>query len=127
MSTILLIDDDETVLVVLKGILDQAGYDTRIAQNAKQALVLIKSNPPDLIITDIFMPDIDGFDLIARLRSGMDYVPIVAISGGGPGSGGRDYLTTIKDIGADEYLEKPISKQTLLATVASVLGNRPAV
>src|SRR5690349_48430 len=84
---ILLVDDNEDARVTVSRILGMAGYQVTEAPNARAAAALLKDNPPDLVITDIFMPEGDGFEMLNELRNNDIHVPVIAISGGGASQG----------------------------------------
>ena len=83
MSTILIIDDDEQFNLMLKSALTIKGYDVDTASNGKEAKALYQSNVYDVIITDIIMPNVDGYEVILDLRRMGMSDRIIAVSGGG--------------------------------------------
>jgi YesN/AraC family two-component response regulator len=111
---ILLVEDEEAVRSMLKAVLEDEGYHVQEASNGKEALQSHASSSPDLILTDIVMPDIEGIEMIMKLRKSDPKVKIVAMSGG-------DYLTIAKKLGADHVLAKPFSHQTLLEALKAML------
>ena len=100
--------------VALKG----AGYRVLIAESGKHGLRLLEHQEVDLIFVDIFMPEMDGLELIPLLRKTRPANKIIAISGG---SGMKNFLDTAKYLGADDTLMKPFSLQELLDAVSSQL------
>lgn len=88
---ILVIDDEEAAVRVLTHLLERAGYEVTSTQTARDAFFLLRENPADLIITDIFMPDINGLEVIKRLKKLYPDTPVFAISGGST-MAGRDCL-----------------------------------
>ena len=118
MATILLIDDEESVRSLFQVALEGAGYRVLTAENGKQGLRLLGHQEVDLIFVDIFMPEMDGLELIPLLRKTRPATKIIAISGG---SGRRNYLDLAKHLGADDTLKKPFSLQELLHAVSSQL------
>jgi CheY-like chemotaxis protein len=121
MATILLIDDEESVRRLFQVALEGAGYRVLTAENGKHGLRLLEHQEVDLILVDIFMPEMDGLELIPLLRKTRPANKIIAISGG---SGKRDYLDTAKHLGANDTLKKPFSLQALLDAVSSQLGQQ---
>lgn len=110
MTKILLIDDDEGFHNAIKRNLIELGYEVSSAYNGKEGLKLFLDDPPDLVITDIIMPEQDGIGLLADLKK-MDLkfpCKIIAISGGGRVVG-KDYLDLAENLGAHAVLEKPFS------------------
>ena len=118
MATILLIDDDASIRMIFQVALERAGHHVLTAEHGKHGLRLLKRQTVDLIIVDIYMPEMDGFELIPLLRQSHPASKIIAISGG---SGGGGYLDAAKYLGAHDTLKKPFSPQELLDTVATQL------
>jgi len=119
MATILLVDDEESVRMVFQVALERAGYRVLTAESGKQGLRLLEQQEVDLIFVDIFMPEMDGLELIPLLRKTRPTNKIIAISGG---SGQMNHLDTAKYLGADNTLKKPFSLQELLDAVSSQLN-----
>jgi DNA-binding response OmpR family regulator len=118
MATILLIDDDDQVRMLFQIALEEAGYHVLSAPGGKEGLRLLHDQVVDVIVVDIFMPEMDGLELIQLLRKTRPTSKIIAISGG---SGERNYLDTAKYFGANDTLKKPFSLQELLHAVATQL------
>jgi CheY-like chemotaxis protein len=118
-SSILIIEDDEPVRRVLRLGLEQAGYAVREAQNGRQGVNAFRKSPTDLVITDIYMPDRDGLDVIESLLRTRPSLKILAISGA---SGTMDYLNAAKVSGAACVLRKPFIISTVLAAIARLLS-----
>jgi DNA-binding response OmpR family regulator len=119
MTTILLIDDEEPVRMLFQMALAQAGYHVLTAESGLHGLRLLQQQEVDLALVDIFMPEMDGLELIHRLRAARPTSKIIAMSGG---SWEWDYLDTAKQLGANCALKKPFSLQELLAAVSSQLN-----
>ena len=118
MATILCIDDEETVRRLVQVALEQAGYCVLTADNGKHGLRLLEHQAVDLILVDIFMPEMDGLELIPLLHKTRPATMIIAISGE---SGKVNYLDIAKKLGAHDTLQKPFSHQELLHAVSSQL------
>jgi CheY-like chemotaxis protein len=116
MATILCIDDEEQARRLFKVALEDAGYRVLTAENRAHGLRLLEQQQVDLILVDIFIPDMDGLELILRLRKIRPSNKIIAISAG------ANYLDLAKHLGANDTLQKPFSVQELLATVSSHLN-----
>jgi DNA-binding NtrC family response regulator len=115
---ILVVDDEIGIRELLSEILFDEGYRVHLAENAAQARVLRLSNPPDLVLLDIWMPDTDGLVLLKEwAEQQLLSMPVVMMSGHGTI---ETALEAIR-IGATDFLEKPISLQKLLKTVAAAL------
>ena len=121
MASILLIDDLDELRAVLAGVLRQAGHTVNDAPDGKTGLILYEAGGHDLIITDIVMPDMDGLELIMRLRHATPRPRIIAMSGDSQFSDSV-YLPSALKLGVQRALAKPIRAATLLAAVAEVLA-----
>lgn len=119
MPSIIVIDDDNLVRRTLATILERDGHAVRGASNGRDALALIRSEPPDILITDIIMPEMDGISFIREIRASLPAMKILAISGGGRASN-LEFLELAKSMGADDILRKPIDRKKLLAAVAAL-------
>jgi CheY-like chemotaxis protein len=119
MATILLIDDEESVRTVFQVALERAGYRVLTAENGKLGLRLLEHQEVDLILVDIFMPDMDGLEVILRLRESRCASKMIAITGR---SGMKNFLDIAKHLGAHDTLMKPFSVQELLDAVSAQLG-----
>ena len=118
MATILLIDDEDQVRRLFHSALEHAGYRVLSAAGGEEGLRLLHDQVVDVILVDIFMPDMDGLELIPLLRKTRPANKIIAISGG---SGKENYLDAAKHLGANATLKKPFSLQELLDAVATQL------
>ncbi|SRR6266404_6375822 len=98
-----------------KGVLENEGYEVQEASNGKEALRSYARSPPDLILTDIVMPDREGIELITKMRKSDPNLKIIAMSG-------SNYLYIAERLGVDSILEKPFSNKALLNAVKATLG-----
>jgi len=121
MAKVLLVDDDELVRYSLARLLRKAGHE--VIETGKPLLVpeMIQQDTPDILITDIVMPDQDGIGLIRDVKKNNPSLPILAISGGGRMIG-KEYLGVAKDLGANAVLEKPVDNEELLAFVNQLVA-----
>jgi CheY-like chemotaxis protein len=126
MPHILLIDDDLDVRDMLTKLLQRAGHQVTAAGNGAQAIELFDQSIPDLIITDMFMPEVEGLEAIAELKGRAPGIPIIAISGGWRGSN-LDFLNVAESMGAARSFRKPINKEELLESVEQLLTERAKV
>ena len=110
---ILLVDDDADFRSMLTAALELAGYPVDTARNGKEARSIQRSAPADILITDIFMPESDGFEVIEAFRREFPQTRIIAISGGTRVMK-TDYLATERLIGVDGALQKPFEVEALL-------------
>ncbi len=120
MARILLIDDEKLVLATMRVPLEKAGHDVSEEDNGERGIELHKESPCDLIITDVIMPGMEGFETIRLLKKDDDLLKIIAISGGGRIKG-ANYLKIAITLGADKVLAKPFSNEELLDAVNECL------
>jgi len=114
MATILILDDEEMRRAGLPAALRAAGYEVVEAANGRQGLALSRQKPPDLIITDIAMPELHGLDMILELARYFLRAKVIAISGLG---GEKNVLDVAKLLGARQTVQKPLSMPQLLYAV----------
>lgn len=123
MAKILVIDDDPSILTMLKKMLEREGYEVDIACNGSEGLDKIEDSPPDLLITDIVMPEKEGMELIFHLRRKKPELKIIAISGGGRFNY-EGYLTSAKYLGADLVFQKPLIHKEFVQAVSDLINNK---
>jgi CheY-like chemotaxis protein len=121
MARILVIDDEAPVRDVLVKFLKLWGHEVRAASDGRKGLVEGEQFLPDLLITDIVMPEKDGLETIMEFRNRLPNVRIIAMSGGGRVNA-VDYLKISGKIGATATLAKPFSRDELEAAIAKALG-----
>jgi CheY-like chemotaxis protein len=119
---IILADDDADQRLSLRLALELAGYTVREAADGRRALELQQQQAASFVITDIFMPERDGFELIEAVRRDFPTTKIIAISGGGERAK-MDYLHSAKLLGVDATLRKPVNPEELVALLRE-LGSR---
>lgn len=119
MVHILLIEDSEDVRGLLRAILEQVGYVVCEASTGLEGIRLFRESPSDVVITDIYMPDGDGFDVMNTLLREVPVPKIIALSGQ---SSKAEILRAAKLMGADLVLAKPVTRDALLKAVETVLG-----
>ena len=120
MSTILIIDDDAQLNLMLKSALELKGYTVDTASNGKKAKALYQKNTYDVIITDIIMPEGDGFEVVLDLRRMGMSDRTIAISGGGRTSA-EDYLATAQHFDVAAIFSKPLDLQQLRNKVDEII------
>jgi two-component system response regulator (stage 0 sporulation protein F) len=120
MATILIIDDEDTVRVLLRSALKAAGYEVVEAANGREGLALYRQRPADLVITDIAMPELNGLDMILELTRYFLDAKVIAISGGGEE---KNVLDVAKLLGARRTMQKPFSMLQLLDAVRYELAH----
>lgn len=121
MARILLIDDDESVRTMLRTMLEYHRHTVMEAHDGREGLQLLPKARPDLVITDLVMPEQEGIEVITTLRKTHPALKIIAISGGGRTNSSDDYLVMARRLGADLTLAKPFAHAALLAAIAELL------
>lgn len=118
---ILIIEDDPVTQKLVARMLTGAGYETSLASNGVEALEMIVSAQPDLIVSDVMMPEMDGFTLLYALRSNPQTanIPVIMLTAR---ASGDDILDGI-DMGANDYIPKPFHPEELLASVKERLAH----
>jgi DNA-binding response OmpR family regulator len=124
-KTILVVDDDDSIRALIGLVLTDPGYAVVGAASGNQAAVVYAQHEPDLVITDLIMPDGEGLELIKNLRSLYKQVKIIAMTGGGLG-GKTNYLFMAQNLGADYTIEKPFSLEEFGSLVRLALDPGPA-
>ena len=119
MREILIADDDAGLRRSLQLALEAAGYRVRVAAHGGEAFALQSEKPADILLTDIFMPENDGFEAIDRFRTEFPATKIVAMSGDARRAK-LEYLPVAALIGVDATLKKPFKLQELLQTLQSL-------
>jgi two-component system KDP operon response regulator KdpE len=117
---VLVVDDEPPIRRLLRASLGAQGYHVLEAESGAAALTLIDRNPPDVIVLDLGLPDIDGVEVIQRLRHKGSTVPLVVLSSRTDERGVVEAL----DLGADDYVTKPFGIDELLARLRAALRHR---
>jgi DNA-binding response OmpR family regulator len=120
MAKILLIDDDELVRNMLALTLTHFGHTVIEASDGKEGLKLFAEVNPDLLITDLVMPEKEGFELLSELRRRKSPIKIIVISGGIRGET-ANYLEIAKRLGAAKVLAKPFTNEALVVAINELL------
>ncbi|MEO5364095.1 MAG: response regulator [Magnetococcus sp. DMHC-8] len=121
MAHILVVDDDEVMRAFLAAILRHVGHAVLEADNGESGLATLAAAPVDLLITDIFMPEMDGLDLLTTVLRRHPGCKIIAISGGYKAMNPQLSLTMARGLGAVDVIAKPFQTATVVRTVARVL------
>ena len=122
-TRVLIVDDDPDVRTSLGIVLRAMGYETLTAADGAQVLACIHAEHVDVLVTDVFMPERDGIEMIAQVRREFPGLKIIAMSGGGGRRKRADYLEVARRIGADATLSKPFDATRLLLALRDVLGD----
>lgn len=118
-KSILIIDDSSTALILLEWSLRQEGYDTFIAASVAEAQRIILRNKPDLILLDLFMPEISGYDFLKmKPELNLQDVPVIVVSA----YDNKESVKLTLDLGAAEFLSKPFTVAKVAAMVKKYLG-----
>jgi DNA-binding response OmpR family regulator len=120
MAKILVIDDEPSILLMIKKMLEKAGHDVEMAINGKEGMLIFEKNKADLLITDIIMPEKEGLETIVEMRKKYPDLKIIAISGGGRISA-DGYLPGAKLLGANMVFQKPLIQKEFLEAVSFLL------
>ncbi len=123
MAKILVLDDEPSILLMIKKLLEKAGHEVDVALNGKEGMALFEKHKPDLIITDIIMPEKEGLETIFELRRQYPDLKIIAISGGGR-IGPDGYLPGAKLLGANAIFAKPLIPKEFLQAVTELLEEK---
>ena len=121
MTTVLVVDDEPQILRTLRINLRVRHYDVQVAGTGAQALEVAAKHPPDLVVLDLGLPDLDGVEVIQGLRGWTD-APIIVLSGRADSTDKVEAL----DAGADDYVTKPFNMEELLARMRAVIRRVPA-
>ncbi len=113
---IMVVDDDQEMLRMVKRILELEGYSVAIAADGRSVLALLDEHGPDLVLLDIMMPELDGFQVLDLIRQRSN-IPVIMLTA-------RKEVTTLRDslaLGADDYMSKPFRTKELLARIKAKL------
>jgi two-component system, OmpR family, KDP operon response regulator KdpE len=121
-TSILIVEDDPNIVDLIRSNLAVRGYDVIVSVDGLRALALLESEQPDIVLLDLMLPDVDGFDLCRQMRE-RSHVGVIVVSARG---GDRDKVAAL-NLGADDYMTKPFSIEELLARISATLRRtRPA-
>ncbi|MDQ3547580.1 MAG: response regulator, partial [Chloroflexota bacterium] len=122
-GSILVVDDEASIQKLVSSSLRRAGYDVTVASDGAEAMLRLSEAIPDLIVSDVMMPNIDGLELVQRVRAdpAIRTIPIVLLTA----KGESEDIVTGLELGADDYLPKPFKMAELLARVRSKVERPP--
>ena len=117
---VLIADDEPNIVTSLEFLMGKCGYEVAVARNGEEALALVESFRPDLVLLDVMMPLRSGYDVCQRMRDRPDWrhIRIVMLSA----KGREAEVSKGMSLGADAYVTKPFSNRELIATVGGLLG-----
>ena len=125
MPRILVIDDEQLLRSTVVMILTRAGFTVEEASDGQAGIAMFHKNPPDIVLTDIFMPNRDGIEIIKELKHSSPQTKIIAMTGGG-NMRMMEIASVAKVLGADLVLDKPFESESLLAAINAVLATSPS-
>ena len=119
---VLVVDDDRMIRMLVRMLLQREGYEVAEAQNGREAIDLALTNRPDLLITDLNMPEVDGYEILTALRAEAScaLLPTIVLTA----ENGPEVQKTVLELGADDYLVKPFDGAVLLQRVKSVFARQ---
>lgn len=115
---VLLVEDEETLAMIIKDTLDEEGFDVLFSKNGDEGLKCFFKQKPDIIIADVMMPLIDGYEMVSKIRQTDKSIPVLFLTA----------RSTIKDVvkgfelGANDYLKKPFNMQELIVRIKALVG-----
>ena len=121
MPRILVIDDEPDIRTLLDDVLKSAGYEVILAANGREGVMRHRSSPVDLLITDLYVPNLEGLEIIREFRSHFPEVAIIAMSGT---TAAATMLSVAQTLGAIGILHKPFLPAELIAAVEKALGGK---
>lgn len=119
---LLLVEDENTLAFIIKDVLSEHNFDVKIASDGEQALKLLDEEQPDIVVTDIMMPTMDGFTFAQHLRERAPRLPVIFLSA----RSSADDVVRGFELGAKDYLRKPFAMSELIVRIRSVLGQGAA-
>jgi len=127
MAQILIIDDDDQLRRMMRQMLEGAGHTVTEAEDGRRGCEAFKTDPSDLVVTNLFMPERDGLEVIKAVRAVWAEVPIVLVSGAAaPGAPSTTYASNMfriaEKFGASRILQKPFDRDALVGTVTDLLS-----
>jgi two-component system nitrogen regulation response regulator NtrX len=117
METILIVDDAPAILATLSGVLMDEGYDVQVAENGAEAIRLVQTHPPAIVILDIWMPEMDGLEVLRTLKCLFPEMIVIMMSG----HGSIETAVRAIKLGAYDYLEKPVSLEKIVLMIRHAL------
>jgi two-component system OmpR family response regulator len=116
-ARLLVVDDEPNIVELLSASLRFAGFEVVTATNGQQALTMIASYQPDLVVLDVMMPGIDGFEVVRRMRESQQRIPVLFLTA----KDATEAKITGLTLGADDYITKPFSLEEAIARIRAVL------
>jgi DNA-binding response OmpR family regulator len=122
---ILCIEDHPEMIDLMRLILERRGYEVQGAVGGKEGLEALRRDPPDLVLLDLMMPDVDGWEIFRQLKASdeLKKIPVVVVTAKAQGI---DRVLGLQIAGVDDYITKPFGPKQLVASVERLLGMSPA-
>ncbi|MBU1377640.1 MAG: response regulator [Alphaproteobacteria bacterium] len=124
--TVLVVDDDPDLLKLIAAAFARAGFKAYSARNGRLAVQLVRALKPDLMVTDIVMPEKEGIATIIEVKAASPDTAVIAISGGGAYGRSGNFLQWAEELGADEVMAKPFPMSELMTAARVVLDRKGA-
>ncbi len=118
-KTALVIDDEQNIRETLKDVLEDEGYTVHLAEDGSRAFTVLERCPVDVILLDLWLPEIGGMDVLKAVRERFQEIPVIIISG----HGSIDTAVKATKIGAYDFLEKPLSIERVLTVMERRTGS----
>jgi DNA-binding response OmpR family regulator len=117
---VLVVDDEPNIVMSLEFLMKRAGFEVRVARNGREALTALEGRPPDLLLLDVMMPELDGYEVCARVRQRPEWnaTKIIMLTARGRDAERQRGLS----LGADRYVTKPFSTRELVEQAKELLG-----
>ena len=118
MIKVLLVEDEPTLACIIRDTLSEQGFSVRMACDGEEALPLIDTSCPDVIVADVMMPRMDGFEMLKRMRRNGNQTPVLLLTA-------RSAVSDVVEgfeLGANDYLRKPFSMQELIVRIKALAG-----
>lgn len=115
---VLLVEDEETLALIIKDTLESQGFSITMASNGEEGIRMFFANTPDVLVADVMMPKMDGFEMVRRIRRSNNHTPVLFLTA----------RTTTQDVvkgfglGANDYLRKPFGMQELIVRIKALAG-----
>ena len=115
---ILVVEDEPNIVISLRFLLENAGFDVEVETNGREALEHILSNTPDALVLDVMLPELDGFEILQKIRSdeNVSGLPVLMLTA----KGQREDRKNALDFGADLFITKPFSNSEVVEAVESL-------
>ena len=129
MANVLVVDDDPAVRTTVRLVLERDGHKVSVAADGRAGLATLAPGGIDLLVVDLFMPGMDGLEMLREVRKHKADLPVIVMSGtspGGPGLEGPDFLAMAIKLGAVRSVQKPFKPRDIIAAVQACLGNGSA-